>query len=61
MKKHVGILERAELVTTEKVGRARECRLGSADLADATEWMTAYRAAWQGRIDRFGDFVERSG
>ena len=36
IKKHVGILERADLVVTEKVGRARECRLGSASLGEAT-------------------------
>jgi hypothetical protein len=54
----VGILERAGLVVTAKVGRARECRLGPATLDDATEWIEGYRAAWEGRLDRFGSFVE---
>jgi DNA-binding transcriptional ArsR family regulator len=58
IKKHVGILERADLVVTEKVGRARRCRLGAADLGEATEWIEAYRAAWEGRLDRFATFVE---
>ena len=58
VKKHVGILERADLVVTEKVGRARECRLGSASLGEATEWIEGYRAAWEGRLDRFAAFVE---
>ena len=58
IKKHVGILERADLVMTEKVGRARRCRLGSADLGEATEWIEGYRAAWEGRLDRFAAFVE---
>jgi len=59
IKKHVGILERADLVVTEKVGRARECRLGSASLGEATEWIEGYRTAWEARLDRFERFVER--
>ncbi len=58
IKKHVGILERADLVVTEKVGRARECRLGPASLGEATDWMEAHRRAWEGRLDRFGRYVE---
>jgi DNA-binding transcriptional ArsR family regulator len=58
IKKHVGILELADLVVTEKVGRARECRLGPSGLAEVTEWIDAYRRAWEGRLDRFGRYVE---
>ena len=58
IKKHVGILETADLVVTEKVGRARECRLGPSALTEVTEWIETYRRAWEGRIDRFGRFVE---
>jgi DNA-binding transcriptional ArsR family regulator len=58
VKKHVGILEIADLVVTEKVGRARECRLGPAGLAEVTEWIEGYRRAWEGRLDRFGRYVE---
>jgi hypothetical protein len=54
------ILERADLVVTEKVGRARRCRLGAADLGEATEWIEAYRAAWEARLDRFAAFVEEA-
>jgi DNA-binding transcriptional ArsR family regulator len=62
IKKHVGILELAGLVETEKVGRARECRLGPATtLGEAGEWIEAHRRAWEGRLDRFERFVERSG
>ena len=60
VKKHVGILEQADLVTTEKVGRARECRLGPAQLQDAMRWIEDYRRSWEGRIDRFGEYVEGS-
>ena len=61
IKKHVGILEVAGLVKTEKVGRARECRLGSTTtLGEAGEWIEAHRRAWEGRLDRFERFVERA-
>ena len=59
IKKHVGILELAGLVETEKVGRARECRLGPAQLEDATGWIDAYRRTWERRLDRFGTYVEK--
>jgi DNA-binding transcriptional ArsR family regulator len=59
VKKHVGILEEVDLVVTAKVGRARECQLGPAQLEDATEWIDDYRRTWQGRLDRFGSYVEK--
>jgi DNA-binding transcriptional ArsR family regulator len=62
IKKHVGILEFAGLVETEKVGRVRECRLGPATtLGEAGEWIEAHRRTWEGRLDRFERFVERTG
>jgi hypothetical protein len=47
-------------VATEKVGRARECRLGPATLTDASEWIEEHRQAWEGRLDRFERYVERT-
>jgi DNA-binding transcriptional ArsR family regulator len=58
VKKHVGILETVDLVITAKVGRARECRLGPAELENATAWIEAYRRAWERRLDRFGAYVQ---
>ena len=58
LKKHVGILENVDLVVTRKVGRARECRLGPAQLENATGWIDAYRQVWERRLDRFGTYVE---
>jgi DNA-binding transcriptional ArsR family regulator len=59
IKKHVGILEVAGLVETEKLGRVRECRLGqAAKLGEAGEWIEAHRRAWESRLDRFERFVE---
>jgi DNA-binding transcriptional ArsR family regulator len=59
VKKHVGILEEVDLVITAKVGRARECKLGPAELEDATEWIDEYRRTSQRRLDRFGTYIER--
>jgi DNA-binding transcriptional ArsR family regulator len=60
MKKHVRVLEDAELVTTEKVGRARRCRLGPRRLDDVQEWMDMYRWMLDERLDRFGELLERT-
>ena len=59
VKKHVRVLEDADLVITEKVGRARECRLGPAQLQDAARWIEEYQRAWQERLDRFATHVEQ--
>ena len=58
-KKHVAVLERADLVITEKVGRARECRLGPEQLEGARRWIEEYHRTWRKRLDRFGEYVER--
>src|SRR6201985_2904318 len=51
MKKHVGVLEQAGLVTTQKIGRVRTCRLGRSRLAEETAWIEAYRQVWAARFD----------
>jgi len=60
MKKHVGVLEDAGLVTTEKVGRVRRCRLGPRRLEDETAWIEEYRRTLEDRLDRLGEFLERT-
>ena len=60
IKKHVGVLEAAGLVTTEKVGRVRRCRLGPRRLDDETTWIAEYRRMLDGRLNRLGDFLERT-
>jgi hypothetical protein len=47
-------------VETEKVGRARQCRLGPAGMDEAAAWMAEYRRVWESRLDRFGRYVERT-
>ena len=61
MKKHVRILEEAELVRTEKVGRARRCSLGPRRLDDARQWIESYRQMLDARLDRFGELLEETG
>ncbi|HEX3915947.1 MAG TPA: helix-turn-helix domain-containing protein [Caulobacteraceae bacterium] len=58
MKKHVGVLEQAGLVVTEKVGRVRTCKLGRSRLTDETAWIEAYRRHWAGRFDELDKVVE---
>ena len=58
MKKHVGVLEQAGLVTTEKVGRVRTCRLGISRLAEETAWIEDYRRLWASRFDALDQVVE---
>ncbi len=59
MKKHVGVLERAGLVTTEKVGRVRTCKLGPMRLDDETAWIEKYRQLWDARFDQLDQIVEQ--
>jgi DNA-binding transcriptional ArsR family regulator len=58
MRKHVGVLEEAQLVTTEKVGRVRTCRLGPLRLDDETAWIREYRQLWDERFDQLDQVVE---
>jgi DNA-binding transcriptional ArsR family regulator len=58
MKKHVGVLERAGLVTTEKVGRVRTCKLGLRRLEEEAEWIEKYRQLWAARFDELDKIVE---
>ncbi|MBC7995961.1 MAG: helix-turn-helix transcriptional regulator [Rhizobacter sp.] len=58
MKKHVGVLERAGLVTTEKVGRVRTCKLGLRRLEEEAMWIERYRQLWDARFDELDKLVE---
>jgi DNA-binding transcriptional ArsR family regulator len=57
MRKHVGVLEQAELVTTEKVGRVRTCRLGPRPLEAETAWIEQQRRLWDARFDKLDQVV----
>lgn len=58
MKKHIDVLEQAGLVTTEKVGRVRTCRLGQDALAQEWAWLERYRRMWTARFDALDKVVD---
>jgi DNA-binding transcriptional ArsR family regulator len=58
MKKHVGVLEQAGLVSTEKVGRVRTCKLGRRGLEQEAAWIERYRQLWAARFDKLDIVVE---
>jgi DNA-binding transcriptional ArsR family regulator len=58
MKKHVGVLENAGFVTTEKVGRVRRCRLGLRRLEEEAAWIENYRQVWSARFDALDGVIE---
>src|SRR5271168_5092321 len=58
MKKHIGVLEQAGLVTTEKVGRVRTCKLGLRKLEKEAEWIERYRQLWGARFDELDKVVQ---
>ncbi len=58
IKKHVAVLEQAGLVTTEKVGRVRTCRLGRRRLEEEATWIEAYRRLWDARFEELDRVIE---
>ena len=58
MKKHVGVLEQAGLVATEKVGRVRTCKLGARRLEEETAWLESYHQLWESRFIALDKVVE---
>jgi DNA-binding transcriptional ArsR family regulator len=59
MKKHVSVLEQAGLVTTEKIGRVRTCRLGGRGLEEEAAWIERYRQMWAARFEGLDKIVEQ--
>ena len=58
MRKHVGVLEHAGLVTTEKVGRVRTCRISARRLEEATAWIERYHQLWDARFGELDQVIE---
>src|SRR5262249_10815151 len=58
MKKHVGVLEQAGLVTTRKIGRVRTCQLGPRRLEEEAAWLERDRQRWDDRFDELGKVVQ---
>jgi len=60
MKKHVGVLEQAGLLRSEKVGRVRTCKFGLRGLEEEAAWIERYRQLWSARFDELDLVVEES-
>ena len=60
IKKHVGVLEGARLVSTRKEGRVRHCRVGPRRLQRAADWIEDYRRTLNERLDHLERFLERT-
>jgi DNA-binding transcriptional ArsR family regulator len=58
MRKHVGVLEQAGLVITEKVGRVRTCKLGLSRLEEEMAWLERYRELWDARFEQLDTVIE---
>lgn len=58
MRKHVGVLEQAGLVVTQKVGRVRYCRIGTRRLEEVTAWIDKYHQLWDARFSELDKVVE---
>ncbi|RUT97336.1 transcriptional regulator [Mesorhizobium sp. USDA-HM6] len=57
---HLSVLEASGLVSTEKLGRVRTCRIEPQALRAAEHWINERRLAWERRLDRLGDFLAES-
>jgi DNA-binding transcriptional ArsR family regulator len=57
--KHIRVLEQAGLVSQEKTGRTRHCRLAAQPLKDAEQWISQYRQFWEGTLDSLERFLEQ--
>jgi DNA-binding transcriptional ArsR family regulator len=58
--KHISVLERAGLVTTQKVGRIRQCTLSPGPMRHLADWLEVYRSLWEARLDRLADHLQQS-
>jgi DNA-binding transcriptional ArsR family regulator len=58
--KHIGVLEASGLIDSKKVGRVRTCKIKQKELAAAETWINEQRALWEGRMDRFAEYIENN-
>lgn len=55
---HLGVLEAAGLIRSQKVGRTRTCSIEPQAMSRAEQWITARRREWEGRLDRLDEYVK---
>ena len=54
---HLEVLQVSGLVSSEKVGRVRTCRIEPAALRPVERWIGARRSSWERRLDRLGEYL----
>jgi len=54
---HLGVLEHAGLVASDKAGRVRTYRLTGDHLVSAESWMSQQRSRWERRLDQLDEFL----
>ena len=59
--KHLGVLERAGLIRSEKTGRVRTCFIHPPAIQSIDAWVTDRRAMWEGRLDRLAKHIDKTG
>jgi DNA-binding transcriptional ArsR family regulator len=56
--KHIGVLEKAGLLTRERTGRVHRCRLRAEPIRKAASWLAFYEKFWNQQLDRLGNYLE---
>ncbi len=57
--KHLRVLEKAGLLTQEKDGRVRRCRMDAGPMKEASDWVGRYRIFWEEQLDSLADYIEQ--
>ncbi len=57
--KHLRVLEKAGLLTQEKDGRVRRCRMDAGPMKEASDWVGRYRIVWEEQLDSLADYIEQ--
>ena len=55
--KHLSVLERAGLVTKDRDGVRRHCRISATPLRSATTWLEEYRRFWEANLDSLDAYL----
>jgi len=57
---HLKVLEESGLVTSQKVGRVRTCRIDPKMLSQAEQWVADRRRMWERSLDRLGAWLDET-
>ena len=57
--KHLRVLERAGLLSQEKDGRVRRCRLDAGPMKEASDWISQYQLFWKQQLDSLASYLDQ--